>query len=387
MPMAQCGQKFGSYTKMAFDRPTLSTLVGRVITDIESELQNGASLIRRTFERAVGVAIAGISHGLHGHIEWAARQLFPDRADDEFAVVWSDIHLGVNSRKPATKAELQIEIIGTVGGTIIPEGTTWVRSDGVRFESISEDSIPASAPYELILDVIAIEAGSDGNTIPGTVLSMESGIENVEPDSIVQGSGSDPIGGGADIERIIDLIARLLDQLQNPPKAGGTGDYVRWAKQVSGVTRVWELPRHLGPSTVLVLFVADVFDVDGFYESTTFPDSTFSTTVKEYIEQFSNVTAIVTAQAPVEVTLDPEIEIEPNTIDMRNAVSAQLNDLLLRQDGPSATGSTVYLWQVIQAISLTPNLTNHVLISPTANVDLAATELLTLGTPVYSDIT
>lgn len=370
---------------MPFSRPTRDELVVRAVQDMEAELQNGAALIRRTFERATAIVSAGQAHTLHGHIAWAARQLIIDSADEELLVRWADIYLGANGRKAATKAQFVVQFTG-LADAVIPAGTRIVRPDGVVFETLAADAIPSTPPLEADVTVEAVEAGAAGNTVPGTVLTLESPVADIDPETTVLGAGSDAIGGGADIESIPALLARLLLHLQTPPKAGGRGDYIKWALEVSGVTRAWELPLQLGPSTVLVLAVQDTFDEDGFYEGTEFATIDYGALLA-YIEDRANVTAIVTAQAPVEVELDPDIEISPYTPAMEAAVSAQLNDLLLRQTGPQVDGSVVYRNQLIQAIGLTPGLTNFILNTPGGDVSLAATELLTLGTPTYSEAT
>lgn len=371
---------------MPFSRPTRDTLIGRTVADVEGELQNGASRVRRTLERALAIAQGGLAHTQHGHLQWAARQLIIDTAEEEFLVRWASIYLGANGRKAATKAELVIEVAGVVAEAPIPEGTVWTRADGVRFESTADAQLPADAPLEALVPIRAIEADNASNTVPGSVLTLESAVADIEADAVVQGEDSDPIGGGTDIERIEDLFARLLEHLQTPPKAGATGDYIRWAKEIAGVTRAWELPRQLGPSTVLVLFVIDTFGADGLYTSTVFPDSTAGEEATEYLSALANVTAIVTAQAPIQTTLDPQIQISPNTVSVQGAVSAQLNDLLLRQSGPATGGSTMRRNDMIQAIGLAAGLTDFVLTVPAGDVELAATELLTLGTPVYSEV-
>lgn len=374
---------------MPWNRPTRDTLIGRAVADVEGELQNGASRVRNTLERALAIASGGLAHTQHGHLEFAARQLIIDTASDEFLVRWADIYLGENSRKAATRAELVILVTGTVASAPVPLGSTWTRADGVRFESTSAMVLPAIAPFEVLVPIQALDAGDEGNTVPGSTLALESAIPDIDADAVVQGSGSNPIGGGTDIERIADLLVRLLEHLQTPPKAGGPGDYVGWVKRLAGVTRAWELPHALGPSTVLVLFVLDTFDDEGLFTGTTFPDAGLETEATELLESLANVTAFPTAAAPLEVELNPEIRISPNTPEVQAAVTAQLQDMLLRQAGPARdlSGSTVYRWQLIQAIALAPGLSNHILDEPAADVVLVSSQLLTLGTPVYSEAT
>lgn len=363
----------------------------RVVADVEAEVQNGASLIRHTLERAMAIATAGLAHSLHGHLEFAARQVIWDRCEDEFLVRWADMFMSPNGRKQPTKASFPVQFTGTMANAPIDTGTRLVRADEVVFETLSAATLPAAAPFEVSVQVQAIESGDDGNTVPGTELTLESAVANIDATATAQGSGSQPIGGGADIERIEDLRARFLAFLQTPPKGGGPGDYEAWALEVSGITRAWELPLALGPSTVLVLVVQDTFDDDGFYASTTFPSAAETDAVADHIRQFCPVTvgaenalgvSGLTVQAPVAVNLDPVIALSPNTAEVQAQVTLQLQDMLLRLAAP---GGTLRLSQIREAISIASGEEYHDLISPAADVVVASTELIVLGTPTFQD--
>lgn len=376
---------------MPFSRPTRDRLVSRCVADVEAELQNGASLIRHTLERALATATAGLAHTQHGHLEFAARQVIWDTADDEFLVRWAEMFLAPNGRKQPTKASFPVLLTGTLAEAPIDAGTRMTRADGVVFETTAAAALPALEPFEVQVAVQAVDAGSDGNTVPGAVLTLESAVADIEPEATVVGDEAQPIGGGSDLERIEDLRARFMAHLQTPPKGGGPGDYEAWALEVEGVTRAWELPLQLGPDTVLVLFVQDVFDADGFWESTTFPSEPDALEVEDYIAARCPVTIGaenllgergITVQAPVQLELNPTIALSPNTAEVQAEVTLQLQDLLLRSAEP---GGTLRLSQIREAISLAPGEDFHTLVSPVADVVAEATELLVLGTPVYQD--
>lgn len=54
-------------------------------------------------------------------------------------------------------------------------------------------------------------------------------------------------------------------------------DYVRWAREVPGVTRAWVLPMHMGIGTVGVCFVCDA-------QEDPFPSEEMVQRVQEHIE-------------------------------------------------------------------------------------------------------
>jgi uncharacterized phage protein gp47/JayE len=365
---------------MPFSRPTLRRLITRVQSDIESFLENGASRIRRSVEWVLAKAMAGLAHGLHGHIQYVSQQIVPDTADDEFAVRWAAVW-GVE-RNAATFATFDIMVTGEAEAELVA-GTTLTNAAGVAYTTDDDATIPATLPFEVVVTVTAVAAGADGNAEVGATLSLASPVAGIDAEATVQGSDGDTVGGGADIESIAALKQRLLDRIQTPPSGGGPGDWVDWAKEVDGVTRAWELPNQLGPGTVVVLFVQDLFDSDGNFIDTQFPGGDAITEVQEYLESVAPVIAVPTALAPVELQLNPVIQLEPNTADVQTQVTIQLQDMLLRRASP---GGTLLLSEIREAISIAIGETNHVVTSPSADVETDATELITLGTPVYSAI-
>lgn len=372
---------------MPFSIPTLNRLINRAKSDIESILNNGAVYLRRSFETATAYALGGLAHTMHQHLRFIADQILPDTAEEEFLVRKAELHLGPNARLPATAASFPILVTGTIASTPIPVTSRWTRPDGKVYAPDGAYALPGTPPYEVSVTVVADDAGEDGNTVPGVTMTIVVPIGGVDSEATVEGSDFDPIGGGSDIETIEALKARLIEHLQNPPKGGGSGDYVSWAKaSSSSVTRAWEVPNGLGAGTVLVYFVQDTFDEDGFWEDTIFPTAGDVEDVQEYIEAPGRapVIATVTVAAPSETVFSPSIQLEPNTAAVQLAVQRQLEDLLLRE--ASAAAVTIPLSRINEAISLASGETDHVLTSPVADVVSPLGELLTLGSISFSAI-
>jgi uncharacterized phage protein gp47/JayE len=367
-----------------FSFPKITRLITRSKSDIEAILQNGAVYVRRTFENATAKALAGLTHTLHQHLFYNSQQLFPDTADEANLVHWANIWLGVNARLPPEPAEFTILVTGTVTDTPVPDTTRWVRDDGVVFQADGDYVLPSAAPLEVSVGVTAVEEGVDGNTVPGDTLTLESPIAGVDADAVVEGSGSDPIGGGSDIESPNALLTRVLARIQSPPKGGGPGDYVTWAKESgANVTRAWERPGILGPGTIGIYFVQDTFDENDLFVDTLFPSASEVQDVYDYVILVAPLNTTLAVAAPTEQTLDPVIQLSPNTAAVQSAVSQQLNDLLLRESAP---GGTLQWSKINEAISLATGEEDHILVSPTSDVVSSQSQLLTLGTPSYSAI-
>lgn len=347
---------------MAFVRPTLAKLISRAKSDIETRLPGADAQLRRTVENVLARVVAGAAHGLHGHLVWAARQLMPDTAVDELMVRWASIW-GLE-RVPATKATGTVSITG-VTSTICPADTLWQTGDGIIYVQDADVTISAGVGT---IAVTAQEAGADGNQDAGVALTLVNAVAGIDSDGTVDAGGLDD---GFDQESLEDLLDRLLLRLQTPPSGGGPGDYERWALEVPGCTRAWQRANANGAGTVALYFVQDNDP------STIIPDAGEVAAMQTYIDDRAPVTADPTVYAPVAKLLDMTITITPDTVAVREAAVAELEDLLLREGEP---GGTIYLSQLNEAISIAPGEIDHTIISPVADVTHAGNEIPILGT-------
>jgi uncharacterized phage protein gp47/JayE len=350
---------------MPFERPTLAELKTQAKEEIASRLGLGALLPRSPLV-ALALVEAGQAHLLHGHLAFLARQILPDTAEAEYLERWASI-FGV-ARKAATFAEGQISLTGTPAA-VLPAGSKLRRADAVEYSTDAEVVIGGGGTATA--DVTAVAAGLAGNAEAGVPLTLSSPVAGVASLATVAAGG---LISGADEETDDELRRRLLQRVQNTPEGGAAADYVRWALEVPGVTRAWCLPGHLGAGTVGVTFV-----VDG--EADIIPDAPKVAEVQALLEERRPATAAVTAFAPDAVALDPEIQLDPDTAEIRAAVEAALIDLLRRESEP---GGTLLLSHVREAISNARGEVDHVLVAPAADVTVAAGELLTLGTITWS---
>jgi uncharacterized phage protein gp47/JayE len=347
---------------MPFQRPSLAEIKSRTEA---SRLGLGA-LLRRSFLKVFARVVAGGSHLLHGHLDWASRQVLPDTADAEHLARWSSIW-GV-TRKTAAYAEGSVIFEGEDGVTI-PAGTLIQRADGVRYATDNDVLISAGIA---IAPVTAVLAGEAGNEEEGVDVAMVSPIAGVQASAEIAAGG---FAGGADAESDADLRARLLLRIQQPPHGGAGFDYVAWALAVAGVTRAWVLPGWTGPGTVGLTFV-----MDGQVGSI-FPSNDKVQEVEAYVEERRPVTADIVVFAPTAKNLNPTIQLTPNTAEVRAAVEASLDSLLRRTAVP---GGTMLLSQLREAISIAAGESNNVLVSPVADVVSAPHELLVRGTVIWS---
>ena len=346
---------------MAFKRPTLSEIVSRIKGDIETRLSTGRLLVSG-FLSIIATAYAGAVHLLHGHIEWGIKQLFPDAAESEYLARWASIW-GVN-RTSAVYSTGSVTFTGT-DGAVIPSATRLRRSDGVFYRTDASGAITGGT---IDIAVTPVNAGLSAETEEGVVLELVTSIAGVNTSATVATGG---IIGGANSESDDSLRERLLDRIKQPPHGGAAFDYIKWAKEVSGVTRAWVYPLAMGAGTVNLTFVLDD-------EADIIPDAGKVAEVQAYIDADTliPVTATLTVFAPTAVPLDLDITLTPNTAEVQAAVENSVKDLIRRQAEP---GGTILISQLREAVSIAAGEFDNVVTSPTADVTHASAEIATFG--------
>lgn len=351
---------------MPFSRPPLTDLIGRIAADIESRLPGADAKLRRSVLNVLARVMAGSAHGLYGYLDFLAKQIMPDTAEAEYLERWASIW-GI-FRKPAAAARGDIAFSGTDGVTV-PAGTVVQRSDGAEFTTDADGTIAAGTAS---VAVTAVTAGEDGNTQAASQLTLVNPIAGIDATALVETGG---LSGGVDIETDAALLVRLLARIQQPPHGGAGFDYETWALQIAGVTRAWVYPAELGLGTITVRFMMDDSYADGI------PQAADVVIVQDHLDLMRPVTADVTVVAPVAVPLALTIELTPDTAAVHAAVETELRDMLLREaipeDGNGA--GTILLSHIREAISLAAGETDHVLVSPVADVIHDQGEIATLG--------
>lgn len=351
---------------MPFARPTLTEIIDRVIADIASRVVGvDGAVLRRSLLGILGRAEAGAAHQLYGYIDWVARQAIPDTAEAEYLERWASIWR--ITRLPADFASGPVTFTGS-NGSIVPAGTIVQRQDGQQYATQADVTIASGTATATVL---ASTAGTTGNTAAGVKLILLSPIAGVQSQVTVAAGG---ITGGDDVETDEKLLARLLQRIQNPPQGGAVADYVAWALEVPGVTRVWVSPLEMGAGTVTVRFVRD-------NDTPIIPDSGEVAGVQAYIDARRPVTAEVFVAAPTAVPLNMTIKLEPNTAAVQAAVLAELQDLITRDAAP---GQPILISRLREAVSIAAGESNNQITTPTADVTHTTGQMAVLGTVTFS---
>ena len=353
---------------MSFERPTLTQLVERARTDVDARLPGADSRLRRSMLGVVASVQAGVAHGLYGYLDYLARQILPDTSDSEYLERRAATY-GI-ARKAATVAVGVANFTGETGYSI-PLGTVLQRAGGAEYVTTAEAAITggvATAP------IAAAQAGVAGAAPAGAKLVAVSPVVGVSSIAFVAGGG---VTGGADEESDDQLRGRLLARISEAPAGGAEHDYFNWALEVAEVTRAWVFEEWMGAGSVGVAFMMDGREVPT-------PTEDDVEAVRAYLVDRAPVPARngLYVFAPTVVPQAIEISgLDPDNAEVRAAVEAEIDDLFYRTAEP---GGTVLVSQLREAISQAAGESDHVLISPVANIVLGAGQIAVRGAIVWS---
>ncbi|WP_338662637.1 baseplate J/gp47 family protein [Pararoseomonas sp. SCSIO 73927] len=230
---------------MPNERPTLTALARQARADMAAAV--GGVLLRTSPLAIMAKVLAGLVDGVYGYLAWLALQTNPFTATGAFLVAWGAL-VGI-LQKAASVAAGGATFAGTPGSPI-PAGIRLARTaDGVAYVTTALATIGAGGTATVPIE--AEEAGAAGNALLGAEVALVGALSGVTS----TGTLSTAPAGGADAELEEDFRARVLERYATPPQGGSLSDYVRWARDVAGVTRAWA--SSLGDGNVVVHIMLD----------------------------------------------------------------------------------------------------------------------------------
>lgn len=345
-----------------FSRPTLPQLITAVRSDILTRLNADSTLaeLRRTDAEVYARVQAASVHTVYGYIDYLARNLLPDLADEDWLIRHGNMKRCY--RKSATSAAGYVRWDGATNGITVPAGTV-IQTDDLA--AYTTTAAATSTGGVLRVPVTSETAGAVGNIDDGITMRLVSPVTGLSSTAV-----ADSIEGGADIEDLEDWRARIIERWYWTPQGGADGDYVVWAKEVAGVTRAWTYRHWMGAGTVGVMIAnSDLVNP--------IPDAATVSAAQDYIEPLAPVAgADIYVFAPIPKTVDFHIRLTPDTEEIRYAVIAEIRALMLRDGVPEGTLKPS---RISEAISLATDEYSHVLVSPAADIEIEKAEIGVVG--------
>ena len=183
---------------------------------------------------------------------------------DQFADLFGlPSNSGGYGRDGATTSSGGAASITGTNGTAVSDGATLTASDGVTVIALDGAvTIPGSPPWtgSATGAFIAVTAGTGGNLPVDEVLTWQSPPAGLDATVTL----TTALAGAVDIESDADLLERIFDRLQTPPKGGAAIDYKTWSESALdangvsvGIDTAYVYPNRGGLGTVhVVLTVA-----------------------------------------------------------------------------------------------------------------------------------
>ncbi|HAZ8269229.1 TPA: baseplate J/gp47 family protein [Citrobacter koseri] len=345
-----------------FARPELPQLIATIRSDLLTRFQQDVVLRRMDAEVYARVQAAAV-HTLYGYLDYLARNMLPDLCDED----WLYRHARIKRcpRKDAVAASGFVRWDGLGGTPTLPAGTQIQRDDQITFTTTQ--TVRASGGL-LRVPVVADVAGTAGNTDDGTALRLGTPVSGIPSTGY-----ADTLNGGDDVEELETWRARVMERYYWIPQGGADPDYVIWAKEIAGITRAWTFRHYQGIGTVGVMVATSD-------PANPAPGDDVVQAVREHILPRAPVAGSgLFVFAAAEKAIPVTIALAKDTPEIRTAVTAELNSLMLRDGQPSGK---VYVSRISEAISLATDEVAHQLRAPTVDVVLGQTEL-----PVLGDIT
>lgn len=173
------------------------------------------------------------------------------RDDHAFVYGLPDGTGGYGRKKAAAAANGQGYCTGD-NTTVFGAGSTLTASDGTIVALVDSVTVPGVMPGsgQILGSFIAITPGTVGNLPIGTTLTWDSppaGADNTITLTVA-------LSGGTDTESDSEVLDRIYDRLQKPPKGGANSDYKSaWAEDVAGVDVAYVYPLRGGAGSVHVV--------------------------------------------------------------------------------------------------------------------------------------
>lgn len=238
--------------------PTLKELFDDIIADLEAELTVDIPEFGKNFLiglAAVQAAKLKLYYLTIGHLQ---KNIFVDTADPENTggtlERFGRVKLGRNPF-PATAAEYDVDVTGTVGATI-PAGTTFKSDD----DSLNPGKLYIlDAEFTLLtnpdtITIRALEAGLDSKLQVGDTLTATAPIPTVDKTATVSLESTAPLAA----EDLEAYRQAAIDSYRLEPQGGAAADYRLWSADAQGVRLVYPYATD-GQSNEIDIFVEAVF--------------------------------------------------------------------------------------------------------------------------------
>lgn len=327
------------------------------------EITLGGDLSARLYAAAAQI------YALYVQADWVNRQCFPQTAQGEYL----DHHAQLRAleRKTAARAQGTVRFFGDASSTMdrsIPAGTVCLTSGLVRFET-TQDAVMSAGASRVDVLAQAVEPGSSGNVIAGSIRSLSAA-----PAGITGCTNPQAMIGGADEEDDEHLRRRILDSFLRLPNGANSAFYEQSALSFDEVAAAAALPRNRGAGTVDVV----VATTQGI------PDQSLLEQLNKHFRERREIAVDVCVLAPEPVAVDVRVQVE--SADMEQA-TVQIQQALTEWFSGQRLGQNVLRAKLGSLIFGLDGVDNYTLSAPAADISVGKAQLPVLGTVTVEEMT
>ena len=316
-------------------------------------------------------ALAAEVQALLAQADWVLDQSFPQTAQGQYL----DYHAETRAltRLPAEKAEGVLRFSApsaVVTDYEIDAGSTAMTSGGVRFET-TEKAVLATGETYVDVPARAVEAGAAGNAVAGAVHIMSA-----YPVGVTRCENPAAFSGGSDEESDEKLRERVLASFKRLPNGANAAFYEQEAMRFAGVAAAKAVGRARGIGTVDV-YVSTHAGV---------PEAALMQEIAEDLQKKREIAVDVQVKVPVKKTVNVSAELtaEPGWT-MQEVTDAARAALAAHFTG-ERLGESVYTAKLASILYGVEGVSNCHLLSPSADIEVSATQLPVLGTVTLAEI-
>lgn len=238
---------------MSLQTPTIAELRETNVAHLEGELDQEDQSLPKATIRVIATVLAGLFVLLMKYAGWMFLQQFVRWASFRETTVLGRVLVplrmlgdenGVEPPADGAKARFTANVVPITIGATLKANTAIVDRATQRLYKTISDTVLATNPTAV--DVRAVAEGAIYNVTTATALHF------VSPQSVAQRelAVTAIVTEGVDPEGEDSYRGRIQQKKTAPAQGGAEADYEQWAREISGITKVY--PYNDGPGRVIV---------------------------------------------------------------------------------------------------------------------------------------
>lgn len=267
--------------------PTATEIKDRIISDIETALNQTTPAMPKAFNRVLAGALAGVIVLLYQTVYYTYKAIFPSTAD-EVALKLLGAIVDIDML-PAEFAVLSVNIPG-IDGTAVDTTVQFLGANSVVYKVTIGATVSGGVAT---CEITAQESGEIGNLSDGDSLSIVSPVVGLDGTATVVST----VTSGDDAESLDSYRTRVIAAYRKRKTGGSPADYEEWGLETPNFVWVSPIDQTSLPGDVLVYGKVDN-QTDGI------PSGSQLTELESYLKSSDPTNTTIRDRHPIGPPLD-----------------------------------------------------------------------------------